>query len=230
MRLKATITLYAGGKGSGCNPAVADPRCGRPYAGERHTPKQIQDVLNSYHSIFPTAAKQWRNLVGKYGVVEGRVKSSSSLSEKLIRTNYSLSKVADGMGLRVTTDSLQNLYKAVSDIRSTYKITEEDNKINNPTGGIYRAYHFTAEIEGKPTELQVRTKNQSRLAIWMHDTVYKGSLRDCGECKDYAAAVSNHLYAIDRGMRVGKLPNCPEEMANNCFSMKLPYVEKPLRV
>jgi len=30
MRLKTTLILYAGGAGSGCNPEVAKPKCGRP--------------------------------------------------------------------------------------------------------------------------------------------------------------------------------------------------------
>lgn len=33
MNLNQTIDLLAGGPGSGCNPAVAEPRCGRPHKG-----------------------------------------------------------------------------------------------------------------------------------------------------------------------------------------------------
>lgn len=34
MRLKSILILYAGGPGSGCNPQVAKPKCGRPSSGK----------------------------------------------------------------------------------------------------------------------------------------------------------------------------------------------------
>ncbi len=36
MNLKTTLEIFAGGPGSGCNPAVAEPRCGRP-SGSRNS-------------------------------------------------------------------------------------------------------------------------------------------------------------------------------------------------
>ena len=102
--------------------------------------------------------------------------------------------------------------------------TEEDNKIENPSGP-YRAYHLEAEVDGRPVELQVRTQNQSRLAIWMHDTLYKGAAGKSPVVQSYAKNLSDAIYKIDSGMRNVPIPDCPAPIRDNCFSFALPFTQ-----
>ena len=210
MNLATVIELYAGGPGSGCNPEVG--KCGRPAGAGQ----DVQKHIAAYQQMYPQVLQRFQQTVGGFGKVESRLKTADSLQEKLARKNTTLDQVKDVVGLRVTVPSMGDLTKAVAALKGQFDIQEEDNKINNPTGGIYRAYHLIANIDGKPVEMQVRTENQSRLANWMHDTVYKGALKNSQVALDYAKKLSDHFNQIDMGSKFSKMPECPPGFTN-CF-------------
>lgn len=226
MNLASIIELYGGGPGSGCNPEVADPRCGRPSgSGSTGGPsKEVRDYVESYKPVFQNAAHQFKLAVGDFGLVEGRLKSPESVQEKMERRGFKdLKQVEDVAGLRVTVESMQDLTAAVARIKSSMNVTWEDDKVNNPTGGVYRAYHLTIMQDGKPVEAQVRTINQSKVAIWMHDTIYKGALRNSQAAIDYAKKVSEYMHNLDMGGVIGSMPSCPPGIP--CFREDLPFVQ-----
>lgn len=213
MNLQSTIDIYAGGPGSGCNPEAG--HCGRPSSADAY--------IDSYRQTFADAAGKFNKAVGDLGIVNSRMKSAASLEEKMVRKGRTdFSQVKDVAGFRVTVPSLKDLNEAVGRLKGQFEVTEEENKLDNPTGGFYRAYHLTAQVDGKPVELQVRTQNQSRLAKWMHDSVYKGSLKNDSVATNYASKLSDALYKIDKGGQ-GNMPDCPPVMKSNCFSMSMPY-------
>lgn len=229
MNIHSVIELYGGGPGSGCNPEVANPRCGRPEgsgAGGEQAGKvtpEIQNFVKQFEPVFQSTSQKFHQVVGNLGLIEGRLKTPESLAEKLVRKNEKLQDIKDAAGLRVTVNSMQDLTKAVANIKQSFKVTWEEDKISNPTGGVYRAYHLVVEEQGKPVELQVRTQNQSKVAIWMHDTIYKGALRNSKIAVDYAKKVSDYLYNLDMGGRIGSMPPCPSGIP--CFDMNMPFVQ-----
>lgn len=48
MRQSSTIQLLGGGPGSGCNPAVAEPRCGRPKGSAKYADRQVKGNILTY--------------------------------------------------------------------------------------------------------------------------------------------------------------------------------------
>jgi len=227
MNLASIIELYGGGPGSGCNPEVASPRCGRPAGagGDTSGPsKAVHDYVESFQPVFQAAAQKFKQAVGNLGLVEGRLKSEASAQEKMDRKGYkSPNQMEDIAGLRVTVNSMQELTQAVAKIKQTFPVTWEEDKISNPTGGVYRAYHMTIEQDGKPVEAQVRTQNQSKVAIWMHNTIYKGELKNQKPALDYAKQISDYMHNLDMGGRIGSLPSCPPSVP--CFNENMPFVQ-----
>jgi hypothetical protein len=212
LNLAATIALHAGGPGSGCNPEVG--KCGRPATGRA----EIESTIAGFAAIYPKVAEKFKSVVGDMGRVESRLKTADSLQEKLARKDYPLSEMSDIIGLRLTVPNIDDVYKAVAKIQDVFDPHEMDDKIKNPPDGAYRAYHMVANVDGKPVEIQVRTSNQSKLADWMHDTVYKGVLKGSAVAWGYARGLSNALYDIDRG-KSASLPDCPPTLSSSCFSL-----------
>lgn len=216
MLLRSTITLYGGGPGSGCNPDVG--KCGRPEGSA------AENYIKEYKPTFDKAQDMFKKAVGSLGDVQMRIKSPQSLEEKIGRKGYKdMSQVKDVVGLRVTVGSLKDLNEAVSRLKGQFTVTKEEDKVDNPTG-FYRAYHLDGLVDGKPIEMQVRTQNQSRVAKWAHNTIYKGALKSSEVALNYASKVSDVVHRIDQGMKNVSLPDCPPALSSNCFSMSLPYV------
>jgi ppGpp synthetase/RelA/SpoT-type nucleotidyltranferase len=109
----------------------------------------------------------------------------------------------------------------VAEIKKKYKLyplngEENENYIDNPKYG-YRAHHFIVEHEGRPIEVQGRTKNQTRWADWAHETIYKNKselIQKHGQANydgavDYSNKMSNYYYEKDLGNKPAK-PAAPE--------------------
>lgn len=215
MNLAAAVELTFGGPGSGCNPAAGV--CGRPPGGKADL-AEIQQQIEAYRPVYTKALDTFIQAVGGMGKVESRIKTAESLAEKLDRKGKTLSQIGDIVGLRLTVSSLNQVYAAAQKVDAAFTVVKHDDKINNPTNGIYRAYHMDVTVDGKPMEIQIRTQNQSAFANWAHDTVYKGALAMSGAALGYARQVSDALHSMDQGVRAS-LPSCPSSLGDNCFKM-----------
>lgn len=226
MNLFATISLYGGGPGSGCH----GENCGRPTSA---IPKEVHEYIASYKPVFDKAAAMFKRTVGEYGPLEGRIKTPESMHTKMLQKGKRLEDVSDVVGLRVTTRNIEGAYKAVKDLQRVFckgqPECKEEDLMRNPKG-YYRGFHIDAFVDGKKIELQVRTENQSRLAIWGHDVAYKGALKDNPVVQRYMKKVSDAVFRMDKRLKV-QLPPCPEVVAKKvgCFSYQLPYTEGSLQ-
>jgi len=89
----------------------------------------------------------------------------------------------DIIGGRVTFNNINEVMDSVQVLRDNseklgFKIIKEDNRIEKPLDGYYRRYHMLIKIKtdaGKTItmELQLGTANQTRIADWAHELLYK---------------------------------------------------------
>lgn len=197
-------------------------------------PKEVHDHIASYHAVYKKAVEMFKRTVGEYGPLEGRMKSPESLHRKMLEKGKRLEEVSDVVGLRVTTKHIEDAYQAVRDLQRVFckggqPECKADDLIQNPKG-YYRGFHIDAFVDGKKVELQVRTENQSRLAIWCHDIVYRGAFKDNPLVQRYMKKVSDAVFRMDKRLKA-QLPPCPEVVAKKvgCFSYQLPYTEGRLQ-
>ena len=207
--------LHAGGPGSGPRPGQPHPHKGHPENKYPITP----EIATAIEKAKPAYAKMQHFLsqFTELGETASRLKTAESLAEKVQGRGKPLSDIADIVGARITTHNLSQVYAAVDKIKADaaqqgIKLLEVDDKIENPNDSGYRGIHLTLDIDGTPTELQIRTKNQSSWAGWAHDLVYKGALGKVQVAADYARHVADTLFHIDSGKKAA-FPVCPAVVA-----------------
>lgn len=82
MNLSQTIDLYGGGPGSGCNPKVASPRCGRPNIQKKiefqglHV--SVENKKGSYRTGRSSLGVKWKTKMNHhYGYLRGVTKDNT---------------------------------------------------------------------------------------------------------------------------------------------------------
>lgn len=184
--------------------------------------KEVQDYVAQYSAIFPSAITKFSNAVEGMGQIAGRVKNPSSLEEKLQRKGKTLDQITDTIGLRLTAPDIATVYRALDSVTQSFKVTKVDDRIEKPLDGIYRAIHVDAEMDGKKMEIQLRTKNQSNLAEFSHETLYKRQVSERTDpiLRSYLKKLSTALYRRDMGEKT-TLPDCPPVIRDKvgCITM-----------
>ena len=74
----------------------------------------IEDItryIDTYKTAFESAKKTLIEIVNNTAVLTGRLKSASSIQEKLVRTNSSLDQLKDVIGLRLTCQTVDGALK-----------------------------------------------------------------------------------------------------------------------
>lgn len=141
--------------------------------------------------------------------IQGRIKSLSSIAEKLKRRgvpagfDYARDYLTDIAGLRVTCYYIQDVY-VVADILKKQPgaiIIKECDYIHKPKENGYRSYHLilgvTVHQTGQyfPVEIQIRTLAMDFWASMEHQLVYKSDREDkeqlAAELKNYAEVLHN---------------------------------------
>jgi (p)ppGpp synthase/HD superfamily hydrolase len=212
MNLAASIEIYASGTSEGVRKAW-DTR-GRG----RHT--DVQKHIAAHERAFPAILGKFKTAVGGMGVVDGRVKTLDSLTEKLTRKNKTLDQIGDTIGLRLTTSDIPTVYRALDALHKDFTVTKVDDRIAKPADGVYRALHLDAEVGGKKIEIQLRTSNQTKLADYMHPLYKNKELGKTGMLmRSYLKKLSVALYREDSGQKA-VLPDCPPPIAKTvgCFT------------
>ncbi|MBK8011625.1 MAG: hypothetical protein IPK13_09750 [Deltaproteobacteria bacterium] len=90
----------------------------------------------------------------------GRVKSSHSASQKMLRNKLVAHEVLDIIGIRAITDHVHDCYRLIRRIHLEFPVLvgEFDDYIAAPKPNGYRALHTTVLSScGLPVEIQVRT-------------------------------------------------------------------------
>jgi ppGpp synthetase/RelA/SpoT-type nucleotidyltranferase len=98
----------------------------------------------------------------------GRVKSVASTLGKL--RDRHLNKLEDIAASTILVKDRAEAYKVLEELKQKYTIKEGslDDYYVTPKNGIYRALHLTVLVDGKPVEVQVKTKRAYKFHKRIH--------------------------------------------------------------
>lgn len=143
--------------------------------------------------------------------VTGRVKSQSSIEEKIVRRHLDENRLAldlqDIAGVRIMTKYVEDIYTVVDLLRqrTDFQILEERDYVSNAKPSGYRSYHivieypvqmYTGELKVL-AEIQVRTMAMNFWATVEHDLRYKhGELNE--DLANRLTKLSESTFALDQ--------------------------------
>lgn len=146
------------------------------------------------------------------GKLTGRVKTLESVVKKLKKKNlggqeFTQYNMEDIIGLRLTLDNNKDILSAAEAIKAKFPILKDEDYITHPQSSGYRSYHLTAMIDGKPVEIQLRTRNQTKWADAQHETFYdnpaetKAKLGEEGyqQAKEHLLKMGEYFAKLDSG-------------------------------
>ena len=118
-----------------------------------------------------------------------RIKSVASTINKLQRkdiqrreSNERIGHLTDKAGMIVYADDYEDVEKKVKEIKSDFKTvrSDEDNhyKKSWKSGRNYFAHHLIVKVDGKPVEVQIKTKKQAKLQDKMHRLYKSGKMTE----------------------------------------------------
>lgn len=184
------------------------------YPPELSDLKLLQNVRAEYEPALRRVEAIVRRVLPGTTVLS-RLKTTNTIVEKLRReATTRLSAMQDLAGARVVTDStLREQDTIVALLAGEFEKPRLVDRRESPSSG-YRAVHLIAQVDGKPIEIQVRTRLQNRWAQAMEmlgdiagrDIRYGGQAREV-LVGDRAAAevVAQHLKRSVTIAKVEKL-------------------------
>lgn len=130
--------------------------------------EELKKIENKNESYRKDAEKIAENEGGKY-----RVKHPYSTVNSL-RRNYQ-GKMHDLGAVRVIVADKPALDRRVKKLRNKYDVIREKDFYKDPKGGYYHAHHFVIRgDDGKPIEIQVRTKRMHKIFTQTHEGYKRG--------------------------------------------------------
>lgn len=144
---------------------------------------QKKDERNAY---LEKAVEQIRSAAQKAGIriaVTSRAKHFYSIYQKMRKRNVSPDKLYDLLALRIICNANSECYTIVGIVHNLWKPLDGRFKdyIAMPKANGYRSLHTTVMCDGKPLEIQIRTKAMDEAAehgIASHWLYKKGKSRD----------------------------------------------------
>jgi len=144
---------------------------------------QKKDERNAY---LEKAVEQIRSAAQKAGIriaITSRAKHFYSIYQKMRKRNVSPDKLYDLLALRIICDENPECYTIVGIVHNLWKPLDGRFKdyIAMPKANGYRSLHTTVMCDGKPLEIQIRTKAMDEAAehgIASHWLYKKGKSRD----------------------------------------------------
>ncbi len=140
-------------------------------------PKKYEEIVRLVAGRAPSRdtylAKVRTEIVNTLGaskikaVVEGRPKHYWSIYQKMIVKGRDFDDIHDLVGIRILCDEIRDCYAAVGVVHSLWQPMAGRFKdyIAQPRYGVYQSLHTTVVgPEGKPLEIQIRTRDMHRTA------------------------------------------------------------------
>lgn len=172
-------------------------------------------ATNNVTSIAMTLNQNFPNGRGSF-----RVKKRYNMLEKLNRKpdKYkTLEDLTDVGGARLQFDSMWDAQASLPYVEALFDIVPDSKEdyTTSPNGG-YRAVHYLVRNpDGTTSELQVRTKNQTKFGDWAHD-FYKTPTEEMSgwvepnrqQLTQYMEELGDYYYYLDVGMVAEPIP-CP---------------------
>lgn len=203
---------------------------------------RTKDFVNSFNPALQRTKRELADMLPD-ATITGRLKEAHKVEEKIFRdlSKGSISsrdevfytagavqdsKLRDVAGTRATFNNLDEIADASKLIEqriASGEWTRIDHKrwITQPRPGSgYRAEHWIVAIEGRPVEIQLRTREQNIWSDWGHDKIYKGALKDNPVALQYSSDMGDWVYGINRGIPTTQ-PPCPPVLRalDMCFSL-----------
>ena len=146
--------------------------------------------------------------------VTGRVKTISSILDKLQKKNFPMDQIVEEMddiaGIRIMCQFVEDIYKVVEIIRSRedMEVREEKDYISNFKASGYRSYHMIINykvntIHGNKTiqaEIQIRTLAMNFWATIEHSLQYKYKKNIPDHVRGKLLNAANATVALDHEM------------------------------
>lgn len=161
-------------------PDVDDPR--PLISGDRHSIEEVRLSDEIGHFIdardeFMPAMQTVMNRLAALGIrgakVQGRVKKPYSIINKLRRKR--LGTLTDIAGTRIVVPDRAGLDRATEAIEQDFEVIEKLDYYETPQAG-YRAVHYIIRVDGKPVEVQVKTRRMSAISGASHTPYKRGEL------------------------------------------------------
>lgn len=177
-----------------------------PYAlAVKEIKVKFKHLINEYH------------IRGQYSpieIVEGRVKSITSIMDKMQAKDISMKdiekKMLDLAGIRLTCQFVEDIDKVVEIIqnRTDMEVVEERDYVRNMKGSGYRSYHiivsYTVNMMNGPkklnVEIQIRTMAMDFWATVEHSLQYKYKGNIPEHIQDKLINASEAVGEIDKVM------------------------------
>jgi putative GTP pyrophosphokinase len=150
----------------------------------------------------------------KYHSLTSRIKTFESFRAKAERKKLKtpMEQVRDLVGLRIVCLFLSDIERAAKIVRNSFKVVEEDNKIDGQqiTSFGYMSFHFTVQMKDTysgprydsiakmPIEIQVRTIAMDAWAAASHYLDYKTEADIPSDLRRDFYALSGLFYVADR--------------------------------
>ena len=187
--------------------------------------EEFNEIMLKYNFALQTLETQINILIKEYEFknkvnpvehVKSRIKTESSVLDKLARKGYTLSlenlkdHVKDMIGIRIVCSFINDVDKIVDLIKRSkqFKVISEKNYIDNPKITGYQSIHLIVEIplylnetiEYIPAEIQVRTVAMDFFASLDHKISYKFPGEIPSEVKEEMVSCSYVIQALDKKM------------------------------
>ena len=187
--------------------------------------EEFNEIMLKYNFALQTLETQINILIKEYEFknkvnpvehVKSRIKTESSVLDKLARKGYTLSlenlkdHVKDMIGIRIVCSFINDVDKIVDLIKKSkqFKVISEKNYIDNPKITGYQSIHLIVEIplylnetvEYIPAEIQVRTVAMDFFASLDHKISYKFPGEIPSEVKEEMVSCSFVIQALDKKM------------------------------
>ena len=188
--------------------------------------QQLTEILNIYESATKEIVTkleildsefQARNKRNPIHQIQRRVKSTTSIIEKILRKGFDLDldsirgNLNDIAGIRIICSYIDDIYTVYEMLRrqSDLEVIKIVDYIKNPKPNGYRSYHLILSVpvfladhtEKVPVELQLRTVAMDSWASLEHHIRYKSSTKETQVLQQRLAKNADALAAIDADMQ-----------------------------